>query len=85
MTVKIAVFVLAALIHSAMPADANQAAVIPAYSLVSAFHSSMKEYRNFINDENRAAARKLLNSKKSFFRREISGSRWSWSTKASPR
>ena len=66
MTVKIAVFVLAALIHSAMPADANQAAVIPAYSLVSAFHSSMKEYRNFINDENRAAARKLLNSEKVF-------------------
>ena len=67
MTVKIAVFVLAALIHSAMPADANQAAVIPAYSLVSAFHSSMKEYRNFINDQNRAAARKLLNSEKVFF------------------
>ena len=66
MTVKIAVFVLAALIHSAMPADANQAAVIPAYSLVSAFHSSMKEYRNFINDQNRAAARKLLNSEKVF-------------------
>jgi hypothetical protein len=66
MTVKIAVFVLAALIHSAMLADANQAAVIPAYSLVSAFHSSMKEYRNFINNQNRAAARKLLNSEKVF-------------------
>jgi hypothetical protein len=66
MTVKIAVFVLAALIHSAMPADANQAAVIPAYSLVSAFHSSMKEYRTYINDQNRAAARKLLNSEKVF-------------------
>jgi hypothetical protein len=66
MTVKVAVFVLAALILTAMPVYANQAAVIPAYSLVSAFQSSMKEYQNFINSQNRAAARKLINSEKVF-------------------
>jgi hypothetical protein len=66
MTEKIAVFVLTALIVTAMPAYANQAAVIPAYSFVSAFQSSMKQYQNYINDQNRAAARKLLNSEKIF-------------------
>lgn len=66
MTVKIAVFVLAALIVAAVPAFANQAAVIPAYSFVSAFQSSMKQYQHYINDQNRAAARKLLNSEKIF-------------------
>ena len=66
MTVKIALFILAALILASMPAYANQAAVIPAYSLVSAFQSSMKEYQNFINSQNRAAARRLLNSEKVF-------------------
>ncbi|MCB2144894.1 MAG: hypothetical protein KQI81_00360 [Deltaproteobacteria bacterium] len=66
MTVKIAVFVLATLILSAMPVYANPAAVIPAYSYVSAFQSSMKEYQNFMINQNRAAARKLLNSEKVF-------------------
>ena len=66
MTVKVAVFLLAALILTAIPVYANQAAVIPAYSLVSAFQSSMKEYQTFINSQNRAAARKLLNSEKVF-------------------
>jgi hypothetical protein len=66
MTVKVAVFLLAALILTAMPVYANQAAVIPAYSLVSAFQSSMKEYQTFINSQNRVAARKLLNSEKVF-------------------
>jgi hypothetical protein len=66
MTVKFAVFVLAALMLTAMPVYANQAAVIPAYSLVSAFQSSMKEYQTFINSQNHAAARKLLNSEKVF-------------------
>ena len=67
MTVKIAIFFLATLILSVMPVFANQAAVIPAYSFVSAFQSSIKEYQNFINSQNRAAARKLLNSEKVFF------------------
>ena len=66
MTVKIAVFVLAALLLAAMPTVASQEAVIPAYSFVSAFQSSMEQYRNFINNQNRAAARKLLNSEKVF-------------------
>lgn len=66
MTVKIAVFALTALILAARPAYTNQTAVIPAYSFVSAFQSSMKEYRNFIINQNRAAARKLLNSEKVF-------------------
>ena len=65
MAVKVAVFVLAALTLTAMPVYAKQA-VIPAYSLVSAFQSSMKEYQNFINSQNRAAARKLINSEKVF-------------------
>lgn len=66
MPVRVAVFVLAALMLTAMPVYANQAAVIPAYSLVSAFQSSMKEYQYFMNSQNRAAARKLLNSEKIF-------------------
>ena len=66
MAEKVAVFVLVALMLTAMPVYANQAAVIPAYSLVSAFPSSMKEYQAFINSQNRAAARKLLNSEKVF-------------------
>jgi hypothetical protein len=63
---KVIVFVLAVLMLTAIQVYANQAAVIPAYSFVSAFHSSMKEYQNFINSQNRAAARKLLNSAKVF-------------------
>jgi hypothetical protein len=66
MSAKIAVFVLAVLIIAVMPVHANRAAVIPAYSFVSAFQSSMQQYRNFINDQNRAAARKLLTSEKVF-------------------
>ena len=66
MTVKFAVFVLVALMLTAMPVYANQEAVVPAYSFVSAFQSSMKEYQIFINSQNRAAARKLLNSEKVF-------------------
>ncbi|WP_372677550.1 hypothetical protein [Desulfosarcina sp.] len=66
MTVKIVVFVIAALILAAMPTYASQAAVIPAYSFVSAFQSSMKQYRNYIDSQNRAAARKLLDSEKVF-------------------
>ena len=66
MKVKVVFFVFAALILTAMPVYANQAAVIPAYSLVSAFQSSMKEYQTLINSQNRAAARKLLNSEKVF-------------------
>jgi hypothetical protein len=67
MTKKVTVFVLTALILFVMPAGANQAAVIPAYSLVSAFQSSIREYQTFINCQNRVAARKLLNSEKVFF------------------
>lgn len=66
MTVKIAIFVLAALVVTAMPVYSNQAAVIPAYSFVSTFQSSMKQYQNYINDQNRAAARAMLNSEKIF-------------------
>lgn len=66
MRVNIVVFVLAALILAAMPSYASQAAVIPAYSFVSAFQSSMRDYRNFINNQNRAAARKLINSERVF-------------------
>lgn len=66
MTVKVAIIVIAALIFATVPIDANQAAVIPAYSLVSAFQSSMREYQTFINCQNRAAAKRLLHSDKVF-------------------
>jgi hypothetical protein len=66
MTVRTTVFLLAALLLTTIPVCANQAAVIPAYSLVSAFQSSMEAYQSFITSQNRAAARKLLNSEKVF-------------------
>ncbi len=65
MSLKVAFFVLTALMLTAFPVCAKQA-VIPAYSLVSAFQSSMQEYQIFINNQNRAAARNLLNSEKVF-------------------
>jgi hypothetical protein len=66
MRMKTAAIVLTALTLAVMPVYANQAAVIPAYSFVSAFQSSMKEYRNYVNSQNRAAARELLYSEKVF-------------------
>lgn len=66
MKVKILLFVLMTMIITTMPVYATQAAVIPAYAFVSAFQSSMREYQNFIDSQNRAAARKLLNSEKVF-------------------
>lgn len=66
MPVKITVFLLAILISFAMPVQATQTAVIPAYALVSAIQSSIVEYRNFMNSQNRAAARKLLDAEKVF-------------------
>jgi hypothetical protein len=66
MNVKIAVVMLIIMIFTAMPVCATQTAVIPAYAFVSAFQSSMKEYQTFIDNNNRAAARKLLRSEKVF-------------------
>lgn len=66
MKVTAAVFVLVAIMSAAMPVHATQAAVIPAYACVSAFQSSMMEYRNFIDNQNNAAAKKLLHSEKIF-------------------
>jgi hypothetical protein len=66
MTVRIVVFVLIATGLIAMPADATQTAVIPAYACVSAFQSSMREYHAFLDKQNNAAAKKLLKSKKIF-------------------
>ena len=63
---KTAVFVLITMIFTAMPVYATQAAVIPAYAFVSAVQSSMREYQNFIDNQNHTAARKLLNSEKIF-------------------
>ena len=65
MKVKIAVLLLV-IIGAAMPVFATQTAVIPAYAFVSLFQSSMREYQTFIDNHNRAAARKLLRSEKVF-------------------
>jgi hypothetical protein len=62
----IVVFTLITMILSTVSVYANQAAVIPAYSFVSAFKSSMQEYQDLMDKQNRAAARKLLNSEKVF-------------------
>jgi hypothetical protein len=66
MKVKIAIFILITMLATSTSVYATQAAVIPAYSFVSAFQSSMKEYQAFIDNQNRAAARKLLNSEEVF-------------------
>ena len=66
MKVKITVFVFITMIFNAMPVYADQSAIIPAYSFISAFQSSMREYQNFIDAQNRAAARKLLASEEIF-------------------
>lgn len=66
MKVIIVVFVLAALVITDVPAYATQNAIIPAYAYVSQFHSSMKEYKELIDKQNRAAARKLLKTEKVF-------------------
>lgn len=62
----IAVLVLATVVLAAMPAMASQNAIIPAYAYVSEWSSSMREYKDFIDKQNRAAARKLIDSKKVF-------------------
>lgn len=49
-----------------MPVHATQEAIIPAYAYVSAFQSSMAEYKKLIDRQNRVAARKLLRSRKVF-------------------
>ena len=61
-----AVIILLATIFTWVPARAAQHAIIPAYAYVSVFQSSMMEYKNHIDSQNRAAARKLLNSRKVF-------------------
>ena len=66
MKVKIAVFFVFILIVVALPASANQAAIIPAYAFVSATQSSMKEYHHLIGAKKRAAARQLIASEKVF-------------------
>ncbi len=66
MAARVVIFVLITLSLTVMPAGATQSAVIPAYSLVSAFQSSMQAYQNFIRIQNRVAARKLINSQKIF-------------------
>lgn len=55
-----------ALILTWMPVHGAQHAIIPAYAYVSTFQSSMMEYKDLIEKQNRAAARKLLDSRKVF-------------------
>lgn len=66
MNVKIIVVALIAMLLTAMHAYATQSAVIPAYACVSAFQSSMREYHSFRDNQNHAAAKKLLRSKEIF-------------------
>jgi hypothetical protein len=54
------------MIFSWMSAYAGQDAIIPAYAYVSTCKSSMSEYKSLIDKQKRAAARKLLNSRKVF-------------------
>ena len=62
----VAFFVLAALFFSASTVCANENAIIPAYACVSKFHSSMKQYKELVDKQNRAGARKLLRAEKVF-------------------
>jgi hypothetical protein len=49
-----------------MPAHGAQHAIVPAYAYVSTFQSSIMEYKDLIEKQNRSAARKLLKSRKVF-------------------
>ena len=49
-----------------LPAYANRTAIIPAYAFVSSMRSSMRDYQEFVENQNRAGARKLLRSEKVF-------------------
>ena len=66
MKVKVAVFVFIVLIFNAMPAQALQEAILPAYALVSEHQSSIKEYQELKEKRKNASARKLLTSNKVF-------------------
>jgi predicted nucleotide-binding protein len=66
MKIQIAGLALLLTICTWIPAHAAQEAIIPAYAYVSAFKSSMAEYKNLIEKQNRSAARKMVNSRKIF-------------------
>ena len=66
MKIIIAGIALISMIIAWVPVYADQEAIIPTYAYVSAFKSSMAEYKSLIDKQNRAAAKKLLNSKKVF-------------------
>lgn len=63
---KTSIFVIISMIFTAMPVGANQTAIIPAYSFVSVFQSSMKAYQTYLDAQNRVAARKLIASEEVF-------------------
>ena len=66
MRVRLAVFVFIVLTFNAMPAQAIQEAILPAYALVSENQSSIKEYQTLIEERKNASARKLLKSNQVF-------------------
>ena len=49
-----------------VPVHAAQEAILPAYALVSVLESSMTEYKDLIDKQDRTAAKKLLRSRKVF-------------------
>lgn len=56
----------AILLLSAMPGFATRTAVVPAYAYVSMEKSSIRAYQDFLNEQNRAAAKKLVHAEKVF-------------------
>ena len=66
MKIKVAIFVFIVLIFNAMPAQAIQEAILPAYALVSKHQSAIKEYQELKQKRKNASARKLLTSNKVF-------------------
>ncbi len=63
---KIIAVCLIVLSFSAQFSFATEAAVVPAYAYVSMQKSSIQAYNAYINNQNRVAARKLLQSDKVF-------------------
>jgi hypothetical protein len=54
------------MLFSSLPAVAAQMAVVPAYAWVSLNKSSMQAYQDYLDDQNRMAARNLSRAEKIF-------------------
>lgn len=63
---KIVLWTSLGMIAALESAHAKRAAIIPAYALVSASSTSIRQYQNFMDAQNRVAAKKLLASEAVF-------------------